>query len=310
MKYQLRHTTRYEYSSDVTLSHNEARILPRSLPWQLCGETQLVISPTPERLRERLDFFGNRVVYFSIERVHQDLEVSVISDVETRARPAQDFFSTIVWEQAVQDLRGDIGSSNRDSLEARLFVLDSPFIHQQESLASYALPSFWPGRPLREAVLELNQRIFAEFAYDPDSTTVATPLHEVLANRRGVCQDFAHLAIGCLRSLGLAARYVSGYMETLPPPGQEKLVGADATHAWVAVFIPGWGWLEIDPTNGCLPDERYIVLGWGRDFADVTPLKGVMTGGGEHVLTVAVDVTSHRDDPLGAAPMQWQPAVR
>lgn len=310
MKYQLRHTTHYEYSGDVTLSHNEARILPRTLPWQHCENTRLIISPTPERMRERIDFFGNRVVYFSIERVHQNLEVSVTSDIETRARPAQDFFSTIVWEQAVQDLRGDIGSSNRDSLEARLFALDSPFIHQHESLASYALPSFWPGRHLRDAVLELNQRIFSEFAYDPDSTTVATPLQEVLANRRGVCQDFAHLAIGCLRSLGLAARYVSGYMETLPPPGQEKLVGADATHAWVAVFIPGWGWLEIDPTNGCLPDERYIVLGWGRDFADVTPLKGVMTGGGDHVLTVAVDVTSRREEAGEGFQAQWRPAVQ
>lgn len=309
MKYQLRHTTRYEYSGDVTLSHNEARILPRSLPWQFCENTQLIISPTPERMRERVDFFGNRVVYFSIERVHHDLEVSVVSDIETRARPTQDFFSTIGWEHAVQDLRGDIGASNRDSLEARLFVLDSPFIHQHESLAGYALPSFWAGRNLRDAVLELNQRIFNEFAYDPHSTTVATPLQEVLANRRGVCQDFAHLTIGCLRSLGLAARYVSGYMETLPPPGQEKLVGADATHAWVAVFIPGWGWLEIDPTNGCLPDERYIVLGWGRDFADVTPLKGVMTGGGEHVLTVAVDVTSNREEPA-AMQAEWRPAVQ
>jgi transglutaminase-like putative cysteine protease len=309
MKYQLRHTTRYEYSSDATLSHNEARILPRTLPWQLCENTHLQISPTPERMRERTDFFGNRVVYFSIERVHHNLEVSVVSDVETRARPSQDFFSTIGWENAVQDLRGDIGSSNRDSLDARLFVLDSPFVHQHQNLADYALPSFWPGRNLLDSVLDLNQRIFAEFAYDPDSTTVATPLHDVLANRRGVCQDFAHLAIGCLRSLGLAARYVSGYMETLPPPGQEKLVGADATHAWVAVFIPGWGWLEIDPTNGCLPDERYIVLGWGRDFADVTPLKGVMTGGGEHVLTVAVDVTSRREEPLDAQQMQWRPAI-
>ncbi len=295
MRYHLSHTTRYDYSGDVTLSHNEARILPRNLPWQTCENTQVIISPTPERMRERTDFFGNRVVYFSIERLHDNLQVSVSSDIQTRARPTQDFFSTIDWENAVRALRDDIRRSNRDSLDARLYVLDSPFIHQHESLSEYALPSFWRSRNLLDAVLELNQRIYSEFAYDPDSTTVATPLREVLANRRGVCQDFAHLAIGCLRSLGLAARYVSGYMETTPPPGQEKLVGADATHAWVAVFIPDWGWMEIDPTNGCVPDERYIILGWGRDFADVTPLKGVMTGGGEHVLSVAVDVTPIRD---------------
>ncbi|MFN3580647.1 MAG: transglutaminase N-terminal domain-containing protein [Pseudomonas sp.] len=298
MKYQLSHTTVYEYSGPASLSHNEARILPRNLPWQSCGHAQLEISPTPVRLRERVDFFGNRVVYFSIQSLHNELKVCVNSEIETRARPTQDFFSTIAWEQAVRETTADIRYSNRDCLEARLFVLDSPFIHQHENLANFALQSFTPGRNLLDCVLELNRRIFSEFVYDPDFTTVATPLKEVLASKRGVCQDFAHLAIGCLRSLGLAARYVSGYMETLPPPGQEKLLGADATHAWLAVFIPGWGWLEIDPTNGCVPDERYIVLGWGRDFADVTPLKGVMTGGGEHKLTVAVDVVAVREEGM------------
>ena len=297
MRFQLRHTTRYEYSSSASLSHNEARILPRNLPWQHCANAQVEISTTPMRMRERTDFFGNRVVYFSLEALHDELQVSVTSEIETRPRPTQDFFSTIAWEQAVSDTTADPRFSNRDCLDARLYVLDSPFVHQHDSLARYAMDSFLPGRNMLDAVLDLNQRIFNEFSYDPDSTTVATPLSEVLANRRGVCQDFAHLAIGCMRSLGLAVRYVSGYMETLPPPGQEKLVGADATHAWVSVFIPGWGWLEIDPTNGCTPDERYIILGWGRDFADVTPLKGVMTGGGEHKLTVAVDVIALKDEP-------------
>ncbi|WP_339650343.1 transglutaminase family protein [Halopseudomonas pelagia] len=296
MKYQLRHSTLYEYSGPVSLSHNEARILPRNLPWQWSTNAKLDISPNPVRMRERIDFFGNRVVYFSLESLHEELQVNVTSDIETRPRPTQDFFSTIAWEQAVRETAADIRYSNRDCLEARLFMLDSPFIRQNESLAAYASVSFTAGRNLLDSVLDLNLRIFSEFVYDPDFTTVATPLKEVLASRRGVCQDFAHLAIGCLRSLGLAARYVSGYMETMPPAGQEKLLGADATHAWLAVFIPGWGWLEIDPTNGCVPDERYIVLGWGRDFADVTPLKGVMTGGGEHKLTVAVDVLPVREE--------------
>lgn len=303
MKYQLRHSTLYEYSGPVSLSHNEARILPRNLPWQWCTNAKVEISPSPVRMRERVDFSGNRVVYFSLESLHDELQVNVTSDIETRPRPTQDFFSTIAWEQAVRETAADIRYSNRDCLEARLYMLDSPFIHQHESLATYASSSFYAGRNLLDSVLDLNQRIFSEFVYDPDFTTVATPLKEVLASRRGVCQDFAHLAIGCLRSLGLAARYVSGYMETMPPEGQEKLLGADATHAWLAVFIPGWGWLEIDPTNGCVPDERYIILGWGRDFADVTPLKGVMTGGGEHKLTVAVDVLPVRDEALVAAPI-------
>jgi len=289
-KYQLRHLTRYEYSGPATLSHNEARILPRQLPWQTCSDTQLSISPGSTGLSERHDFFGNRVTYFAIEAVHNSLEVVVTSDVEIRSRPEQDFFSGSVWEDAAAEMLCAVRSGNRDSIEARLFVLDSPFVMRQPALMAYAGVNFAPGRYLRDAVLELNKRIFDEFTYDKESTTLATPLREVLESKRGVCQDFAHLLIGCLRSLGLAARYISGYMETLPAPGQEKLLGADATHAWVAVFIPGWGWQEVDPTNGCVADERYIVLGWGRDFSDVTPLKGVMTGGGEHKLTVAVDV--------------------
>lgn len=290
MKYTLRHLTRYEYSGPATLSHNEARILPRQLPWQTCSDSQLIINPGAIGLSERLDFFGNRVTYFAIEAVHNSLEVVVSSDIETFPRLAQDFFSGTAWEDAAAEMACAVRNGNKDSIAARLFVLDSPFVIRQPALMDYARINFTTGRYLRDALLELNKRIFDEFTYDEESTTLATPLNEVLESKRGVCQDFAHLLIGCLRSMGLAARYVSGYMETSPPPGQEKLLGADATHAWVAVFIPGWGWQEVDPTNGCVPDERYIVLGWGRDFADVTPLKGVMTGGGEHKLTVAVDV--------------------
>lgn len=301
MKYRIRHLTRYEYSGPATLSHNEARILPRNLPWQTCLGQTLTIDPSPVRLRERIDFFGNRVMYFSTESVHDSLEVLVSSEVETRARSAQDIFSSITWQDAVTDVSQALKTGNRDCIAARLYVLESPFIRQQPALLSYAEESFGMGRDLRDSLLDLNQRLYDEFTYDPEFTTTATPVHEVLADKRGVCQDFAHLMIGCLRSLGLPARYVSGYMETSPPPGQEKLLGADATHAWVAAFIPGWGWLEVDPTNGCLSDERYIVLGWGRDYADVTPLKGVMTGGGDHQLTVAVDVVQIPDaEPVAA----------
>ncbi|HBN14787.1 MAG: transglutaminase [Gammaproteobacteria bacterium] len=290
MRYQIRHLTRYDYSGQATLSHNEARVLPRNLPWQKCLNSEWQISPKPVRLRERTDFFGNRVAYFSTENVHDSLEVVVVSEVDVSARPAQDIFSTITWPDAVSDVAQSHRTGNRECIDARLYVLESPFVRQQQTLQQYAEECFEDTSDLIQGLHILNKRIFDEFTYDPGVTTTATPVHEVMAAKRGVCQDFAHLMIGCLRSLGLPARYVSGYMETLPPPGQEKLLGADATHAWIAAFIPGWGWLELDPTNGCLPDERYIVLGWGRDYADVTPLKGVMTGGGEHELSVAVDV--------------------
>lgn len=290
MIYRIRHMTRYDYSGPATLSHNEARMLPRQSSWQQCLQHEFVITPVPVHVRERVDFFGNRVVYFSTESVHSSLEVVVSSEVKTSARPGQDIFSRLSWEQAVDDVAKALKSGNRESIDARLFVLESPYIVHRLSLAQYAQACFVTGRDLCEALMCLNTRIYKEFTYDPDVTTTATPVLEVLASKRGVCQDFAHLMIACIRALGLPARYVSGYMETLPPPGQEKLLGADATHAWVAAFIPGWGWLELDPTNGCLADERYIVLAWGRDYADVTPLKGVMSGGGEHELSVAVDV--------------------
>lgn len=295
MKYKLRHTTQYDYSSPVTLSHNEARLLPRDLDWQQCANTRLSIAPKPLRQHERRDFFGNRVVYFAIQDIHDSLEVTVHSLVTTRSRnePAGDKVHAS-WESVAQHLapgnRQTDTKKDADSLDARLFTLDSPFIKRSEALNRFALECFSPQRSLLDAVVALNQKIHRQFSYDPEYSTLATPLDDVLRDRKGVCQDFAHLAIGALRSVGLAARYVSGYLETLPPPGQEKLLGADASHAWLSVFIPNWGWLDIDPTNGNLPNERYLTLAWGRDYGDVTPLKGVMNGGGAHELTVEVDV--------------------
>lgn len=291
MIYQLRHTTSYEYSAPVTLCHNEARVLPRELPWQHCEPSQVEITPRPAVQSERVDFFGNRVLYFAIQDIHQSLDVTVRTRIETRPRPALASASSSTAKCEWRTCRDVLAhSTERDCLRARFFRLDSPFVHSNTQLAEYAAPSFVAGRSLAEAVQDLNQRIYDDFTYDPAFTTLATPLMEVLEKRRGVCQDFAHLTIGCLRSVGLAARYVSGYLETLPPPGQPRLIGADATHAWVAVFLPGWGWLELDPTNGSLPGERHIVAAWGRDYADVPPLTGVMSGGGEHTLDVAVDV--------------------
>ena len=298
MRYKILHKTRYDYSRPATLSHNEARMLPRELPWQHCVSSAYTITPTPIKLRERVDFFGNRVAHFATESLHNSLEVIVTSEVQTQPRPTQDIFSFICREDAITEIVSARAMGNRDCIDARLYMLESEFIPLHRALADYALECFASRRNLYEALMELNQRIFDEFTYDPDVTTIATPVLDVLAGKRGVCQDFAHLMIGCIRALGLPARYVSGYMETSPPPGQEKLLGSDATHAWVAAFIPGWGWLELDPTNGCLPDERYIILGWGRDFADVTPLKGIMDGGGRHELSVGVDVIPVEEDAV------------
>jgi len=175
-------------------------------------------------------------------------------------------------------------------LDAKQYVLDSPMVTTTQELADYARASFLPGRPLVDVVSDLMQRIYTDFTYDPAFTTIATPLSTVLAHRRGVCQDFAHLAIGCLRSFGLSARYISGYVETLPEPGKPRLIGADASHAWFAVYLPGVGWLDFDPTNNKLPYDQHITLAWGRDYADVTPLKGIAFGGGQHTLSVSVDV--------------------
>lgn len=287
MNYQITHRTTYRYYGRVSLCHNEARLLPRETSRQFVEESALEVLPVPALRRERTDFFGNRVVNFSVQDIHQTLEVTARSRVTVAPRPSLTDTPSPGWEEVVCLVRDlpELGA-----MEARQYTLESPFIRPNAALAAYARPSFTAGRPLLEAVLELNRRIFKEFTYDPQFSTLATPLSQVLEERRGVCQDFAHLAIGCLRSLGLPARYVSGHLETLPPPGQPRLVGADASHAWLSVFIPGLGWIDLDPTNDLLPDERHVTLAWGRDYADVAPLKGVMIGGGSHALEVSVDV--------------------
>ncbi|MCP5424107.1 MAG: transglutaminase family protein [Gammaproteobacteria bacterium] len=287
MDYLVTHRTIYTYSGVVALCHNEARLLPRRLPWQRCADSRIEVHPRPALQLERLDFFGNRVLYFGIQDIHQELEVAVKTRVRVSGRPLSDQPYDRSWEAVRQALWQD---PDPEIIEARQFVLNSPFVPATNRLIEYVRDSFTAGRPLLEAVNDLNHRIHEDFTFDPHFTTLATPLEEVLESRRGVCQDFAHLGIGCLRSLGLAARYVSGYLETVPPPGQPRLVGADASHAWLAVYLPGMGWVEFDPTNDCLPGEQHITLAWGRDYSDVAPLKGVMSGGGAHSLQVAVDV--------------------
>ncbi|MFC0266505.1 transglutaminase family protein [Kushneria aurantia] len=282
MRYRVRHMTRYDYAAPVSLCHNEARLALRQLDWQQITGSRIDIVPRPAVRQQRPDFFGNGVTAFSIQKIHHSMTVTAVSEVETLPRPDPPESYRPTREAAVEEAR--------HSPELRQFQLDSPFVARSDALRDFALPSFPPGRALFDAVCDLNRRIFEEFTYAPGFSTLATPIHEVLVERRGVCQDFAHLMIGALRSMGLAARYVSGYLETLPPPGQPRLVGADASHAWVALYLPGWGWLELDPTNGSLPGTRHLVLGWGRDYGDVPPLKGVMNGGSSHQLEVSVDV--------------------
>jgi len=306
VKYRITHTTVYNYSQAVGLCQNEARLQPRNFWRQQCHSSRFEIMPTPVDFRERIDYFGNRVAYFAIQQPHIQLIVTVISDVTIFPKQnTQDLFYQQPWEQ-VRDLlqeppvqgqvqiQGQNQSQNQDQaieiLDARQYVLDSLMVVANKELADYAQASFLPNRPLVDVVRDLMQRIFTDFVYDPTFTTIATPLSEVLAHRRGVCQDFAHLAIGCLRAYGIAARYISGYVETLPEPGKPRLIGADASHAWFAVYIPSAGWLEFDPTNNKMPHDQHITLAWGRDYADVTPLKGIAFGGGQHTLSVSVDV--------------------
>lgn len=287
INYKITHNTQYSYSSLVNLCHNEARLTPRSFAQQICTQSEFTVDPEPTSYRERKDFFGNTVCYFTIQRPHQDLSVTVTSHVEVKdAQIDMDIVEDIVWETVQERLHTD---QNAEILEIRQYIFDSPMIQKMPELHAYAESSFAKERPLIEAVQDLINRLFKDFAYDPGFTTVATPLAEVIKHRRGVCQDFAHLGIGCLRSMGLAARYVSGYIETVAQPNQEQLIGADASHAWFSVYLPDIGWIDFDPTNNQIPTDQHITVAWGRDYSDVAPLKGVVFGSGTHELSVSVD---------------------
>jgi len=294
MNFKVTHMTRYLYSAPVSLCRNQACILPRETLQQKCLSSQLQIEPPPSDLRERSDFFGNRLSHFAIQEAHKELLVTATSEVSVAAAdPARLGKGNLrSWDEVGRILAAD---RSTDTLAALPFLYDSPFIKRFPKLVDFARPSFPANRPLVDAVTDLMQRIYHEFTYDPGFSTISTPLDEVLKNRRGVCQDFAHLGIACLRSMGLAARYVSGYIETLPPPGQERLVGADASHAWFSVYAADAGWIDFDPTNNQIPVEQHITVSWGRDFSDVSPLRGIALGGGKHKVIVSVDVARRPD---------------
>jgi transglutaminase-like putative cysteine protease len=280
------HVTEYLYSERVSTSHHDLHLLPRQTPEQTCLHEELEISPAPAMRRERTDDFGNRCTYVEIHEPHNNLRVTSRADVEVAPHaplPA----ASAPWESVRDDVRAGTDAATR---AARAFGYTSPHIPTSAAARAYALPSFGAGRGIVEAARELTTRIHADFVYDSGATTNATPVDEVLRLRRGVCQDFAHVQITCLRALGLPARYVSGYLVTRPPPGKPRLVGADASHAWLAVFAPGHGWIPLDPTNDLVPGEQHITVAWGRDYSDVTPVRGVIMGGGRHDLWVSVDV--------------------
>lgn len=288
MRYSVTHRTTYRYESPVTVGHYTARLQPRTLPGQDCPWHDLRIQPRPSGSAKREDYFGNVCVYFEIEGSHQELQIVARNLIDVRPEPTPDPALTPAWEAVRDACRLDAFTP---STAAGEFAYASTLVPVGAPYAAYARPSFPAGRPILEGVIDLNRRIFRDFAFDPSATDHATPVSEVLVKRRGVCQDFAQVMIACLRSLGLPARYVSGYLETFPPPGQPKMIGADASHAWVSVFCgDAVGWMDADPTNDVLPSTRHLTLAWGRDFSDVSPLRGVTLGAGNQVLTVAVDV--------------------
>jgi transglutaminase-like putative cysteine protease len=295
MKYQLSHLTRYQYQQPIANSYNLACLQPRQLPYQQVLQSSIQVTPVASGLYSHLDSFGNVRHFIHLQPPHQELSVFASSIVEVQPRHlARQLDNGVSFEQLQQCFTSHLAQhqiqASRDLLLARQCRFASRMIPLLPGAAALWAQVQRPDRTALENVAALMSLIFHEFSYDPDFSSVITPVSEVLAHKRGVCQDFAQLAISCLRTVGIPARYVSGYLETQPPEGVERLVGADASHAWFAVFDPELGWVDFDPTNNLLPDERHLTLAYGRDYADVVPLKGVLQGLGEHLLEVAVDV--------------------
>ncbi len=289
MRFRIRHITTYQYANRVTHCYNLANLMPRTTGRQQCLSNRISITPFTAVTNQRTDYFGNVAYHFEIQKPHKRLTITAESEVDMQeSSPSMTLALGITYREALEQLaRGE----NMDVLEAREFTLNSPMVRVTDAIKTYAQTSFAPERALDDCVRELTERIFTDFKYDPGFTTVATPLNDVLEHKRGVCQDFAHLQVACLRAMGIPAQYVSGYIETLPPPGQEKLTGVDATHAWIAYYSPEQGWIEYDPTNNTLAGIQHIVTALGRDYYDVTPVKGVIFGGGSApTLKVSVDV--------------------
>jgi len=288
MRYHVLHKTQYDYERTATLSQQLLHMSPRDFPYQDCHFHQINVSPMANELIRNFDYFGNIIHHLSVFTPHKALVVESESNIELLPRPE---LSALQHSQPWDIVRHSLNQQGGAHAEAVAYLFDSPNVTCTDALADYANISFVAGRTLLHAAFDLTQRIYQEFEFDPEATDVATPLSEVLEGKRGVCQDFAHLMIGCLRSIGLSCRYVSGYILTTPPAGRERLIGADATHAWVSVYCPTYGWVDFDPTNNCLVNNEHITVAWGRDFSDVSPMRGVVLGGGNQALEVSVTVT-------------------
>lgn len=285
--YTVRHRTTYRYQSDVAYSRLIAHLVPRATARQRPLTSTVTVAPEPVRRFDRADYFGNTTSWFIVDEPHDALEISSLSRVavEPIAPPAA--AGSTPWEAVRTSFEAPAGAA---AFDAAAYVFDTPLTAVDEEVVRYARPSFAPGRPLLACVLELNARIHADFTFDNEATDTRTTVSEAFELRAGVCQDLAHVGVACLHSMGLAARYVSGYLLTHPPPGRERMIGADASHAWFSVWIPPYGWVDFDPTNDMLPSDQHITVAWGRDYADVAPIHGIITGGSEHEVDVAVDV--------------------
>lgn len=287
MRYEVSHVTEYVYSQPVSISHHLLHLTPRLSDHQTTHRNALVIEPAPAVSEDNIDYFGNPTTFMIVQKPHETLTIRAKNMIGVEIAPAPEPGATTPWDQIADQVRAD---TSKPMLDIAQYSFVSPFTASGQEVDAYASPSFPPGRPVLEAALELTSRIFRDFTYDGSATDVSTPVDEAMRLKRGVCQDFAHLQIACLRKLGLPARYVSGYLLTHPPLGQEKLVGADASHAWLSIWCPGHGWVDLDPTNNLIPRDEHITLAWGRDYGDVSPVNGVMVGGGEHQVNVSVDV--------------------
>jgi transglutaminase-like putative cysteine protease len=294
MIYDVVHRTTYRYAEPVDVSYHTLRVAPRALPHQKVLRASVIATPAPLRVVDGTDWYGNKVSHISLEEPHAELVVDARSVVDVEFPKPPDAAATPPWERVRDDLDG---AGLPEAWDVSEFVRESPMALWDDTVRDYARDSFPAGRPVFAAVLDLNARIKKDFVFDPRATAVATPVEQVMGLRRGVCQDFAHVMIACLRAHGLAARYVSGYVRTYPQAGQPRRVGADASHAWVGVWVPGTGWVDVDPTNDLVVKDEHVVIGWGRDYSDISPIRGVILGGGAHELSVSVDLAPREKSP-------------
>ncbi|QXP79330.1 MULTISPECIES: transglutaminase N-terminal domain-containing protein [Winogradskyella] len=292
MIFDLWHKTKYSYENGASFCHNITTIKPKSFPGQTLLEYSLEITPTPTDISERLDYFGNSVTRFSIQQHHKELIVIARSKVDRNYEAQVNEAEFAKGKKVtIAETKVHLKTTDSEIIDVRQFVMPSPLIsNNSEEIRAYAAVSFKPERSFYEATYELMQRIYTDFDFVPGFTNIATPLKEVMVAKKGVCQDFAQIAIACVRSMGLPAKYVSGYIETIPPEGKEKLIGTDASHAWFSVYIPTYGWVDFDPTNNQIPKNQHIVVAHGRDYYDVPPLKGVIYSMGKNTMEVSVDL--------------------